>query len=530
MAIGSPGMKPLPVTVRVEPAGVEAAPRLTAPWGGVGVLAGGVGVALGDGDASAATTRSHSSGRAATSFLIVRPPLYTHPPRSAKVQMPMATGEKEGGRPAELRVKIRFHGRDVDARLPADVPVGQLVPEMLRLSVPAEERETVDPQGWTTALQGGAPFPPWSSLAQLGVVDGSVVELEPAERWTTPALRPADALLPHQRSLAALPKYSGAFERIAAALLAGIGRAPAAAPAGAPVPGTAVSPLHLAMPEGGSPVERARRSWRGSAYNHRLDDLIQAPRLRRCVTIAVVSPKGGVGKTTITALLGGIFAMLRRDRIVAVDTNPDFGSLGRSLVPTHGVFVDDLLEVLDSPELTATELDAHLARGPHGLMIVPAPTDPARMARLDQVAYTRVIRALQEMVGMVLLDCGTGMHEPALRSALETADQLVLVSDADPATASLVAEAAMYLRSTGLPMWLVVNRMPSSGSRLRVASLEEHLSFARGLVLLPSHEAAARRVASGAFDWREAPGSWSRAVRQLATVLAASWPEIGAAV
>src|SRR5262249_4174754 len=156
------------------------------------------------------------------------------------------------------------------------------------------------------------------------------------------------------------------------------------APPPAAEPGALVPRSQLTMVDRGSPVERLRRSWRGSAYVHRLDGAIRAPQLRRCVTIAVVSPQGGVGKTTIPGLLGGIFALLRRDRIVAVDTNPDFGSLGRSLTPGHAVFVDDLLEVLDSPELTVTELDMHLARGPHGLMVVPAPTDPERMAMLDQ--------------------------------------------------------------------------------------------------------------------------------------------------
>jgi len=67
-----------------------------------------------------------------------------------------------------------------------------------------------------------------------------------------------------------------------------------------------------------------------------------------------------VGKTTTTTLLGSLFALLRRDRVVAIDTNPDFGSLGRQLAPEHTVFVDDLYEVLEEPELTATALDNHL--------------------------------------------------------------------------------------------------------------------------------------------------------------------------
>src|SRR5438067_2547088 len=78
----------------------------------------------------------------------------------------------------------------------------------------------------------------------------------------------------------------------------------------------------------------------------RLADVIAAPRLARCVTIAVVSPKGGVGKPTTAALLGSLFAMIRSDRVVAVDSNPDHGTLGRSLTAEHAVFVDDLLEVI----------------------------------------------------------------------------------------------------------------------------------------------------------------------------------------
>jgi MinD-like ATPase involved in chromosome partitioning or flagellar assembly len=340
------------------------------------------------------------------------------------------------------------------------------------------------------------------------------------EKWA-PA---AESLLPHQRTDEALPEHSGLAGRLMTALSAALGRA-------APPPANARLHPHaaLAIPDSGSPAQRLRRSWRSSSYERRLDEVIRSIMLRRSVTIAVVSPKGGVGKTTITALLGGLYAMLRRDRVVAVDTNPDFGSLGRSLIPAHSVFVDDLLEVLDSPELTVTELDTHLGRGPHGMMVVPAPTDPARMALLDETAYTRVIRRLQDMVGMVMLDCGTGMHDPALRAALATADQVVLVTDANPATASLVAEAAAFLRSSGRPIWLVVNRVPPSGLRLRIEALEAHVPFARGLVVVPAEERAAGRVADGTFDWNDAPQSWRRSVRQLAAVLAAAWGDVGAA-
>jgi len=249
----------------------------------------------------------------------------------------------------------------------------------------------------------------------------------------------------------------------------------------------------------------------------------------RCATIAVVSPKGGVGKTTLTALLGSLLASTRRDRIVAVDTNPDYGSLGRQLTPDHDVFVDDLVDILDRPDLSVTGLDQHLGRAFDGLMVLPAPTDPARMARLDEDAYARVILRLQSLVGILVLDCGTGLQEPAARAAQAAADQIILVSDAQPATASLVADAAGLLRTVGAPLTLVVNKMPTREreTRIDLDGLQDLVPYAHGLVTIEEDSPAATRVAAGDFAWRDAPGSWQRALRELVVTLQANWPELG---
>jgi MinD-like ATPase involved in chromosome partitioning or flagellar assembly len=162
-------------------------------------------------------------------------------------------------------------------------------------------------------------------------------------------------------------------------------------------------------------------------------------------------------------------------------------------------------------------------------MVLPAPTDPARMERLDRAAYATVIERMQSMAGLLLLDCGTGLQEPAAQAAMMAADQFVLVSDAEPSTASLVAEASALLERVGTPITLVVNKLPSGGGRLDLAQLERRLPAARGMVTIAADPAQAARVAAGEFAWRDADGTWARALRELAVVLTADWARLGLA-
>jgi len=67
-----------------------------------------------------------------------------------------------------------------------------------------------------------------------------------------------------------------------------------------------------------------------SAEDRRRAAQLEAARtpVRGTHRVAVISLKGGVGKTTTTAALGSMFANLRGDRVIAVDANPDRGTLG----------------------------------------------------------------------------------------------------------------------------------------------------------------------------------------------------------
>src|SRR5690606_9760154 len=68
---------------------------------------------------------------------------------------------------------------------------------------------------------------------------------------------------------------------------------------------------------------------------------IAAPMTGTARFVPVLSRKGGVGKTTVTALLGMALADARDDRVIAVDANPDRGTLAERVVGGHTKSVRD---------------------------------------------------------------------------------------------------------------------------------------------------------------------------------------------
>jgi MinD-like ATPase involved in chromosome partitioning or flagellar assembly len=164
---------------------------------------------------------------------------------------------------------------------------------------------------------------------------------------------------------------------------------------------------------------------RAARYNNLVARVNQP--LRGCYRIAMLSLKGGVGKTTITATLGSTFASLRGDRVVAVDASPDRGTLSQK-VPLQTVSsVRQLLHDAGTVERYG-DLRRYTSQGPSGLEVLASESDPAVSEAFSADDYARTLDILERFYGLVLTDCGTGLLHSAMSSVLEKADVLLVIA------------------------------------------------------------------------------------------------------
>uniref|UniRef100_UPI003183BA77 nucleotide-binding protein n=1 Tax=Nocardia donostiensis TaxID=1538463 RepID=UPI003183BA77 len=165
-----------------------------------------------------------------------------------------------------------------------------------------------------------------------------------------------------------------------------------------------------------------------SAEERRLQELVARIRqpVRGDYRIAVLSLKGGVGKTTTTMGLGSTFASIRGDRVIAVDANPDFGTLSQRVPLQTRSTVRDLL--LDPAIQRYSDVRRHTSQSGSRLEVLASERDPAASEAFSEEEYRSVARILQRFYNIILTDCGTGLMHSAMAGVLDLAHSLVLIS------------------------------------------------------------------------------------------------------
>jgi MinD-like ATPase involved in chromosome partitioning or flagellar assembly len=206
--------------------------------------------------------------------------------------------------------------------------------------------------------------------------------------------------------------------------------------------------------------------------------------LRGCYRIALLSLKGGVGKTTITATLGATFASARGDRVIAVDANPDRGTLSQKVPLETPSTVRHLLR--DAEGITShSDVRNYTSQGPSRLEVLASESDPAVSEAFSSDDYQRTLEVLEPFYNLVLTDCGTGMLHSAMSAVLNNADVLIVVSSGSVDGARSASATLDWLDAHGYQQLVanaiaVINavRPPTGrgGSRVDQTKVADHFS------------------------------------------------------
>jgi MinD-like ATPase involved in chromosome partitioning or flagellar assembly len=202
--------------------------------------------------------------------------------------------------------------------------------------------------------------------------------------------------------------------------------------------------------------------------------------LAGCYRIAVLSLKGGVGKTTITATLGATFASIRGDRVIAVDANPDRGTLSQKVTLQTAATVRDLLRDADQIE-RYSDIRRYTSQGPNRLEVLASETDPAVSEAFSAQDYSRTLEVLERFYSLVLTDCGTGLMHSAMSAVLAEADALIVVSSGSVDGARSASATLDWLDAHGHEAMVrnsvcVVNAVRPRAGKVDMQKVVDHFS------------------------------------------------------
>ncbi|MDQ0731135.1 MinD/ParA family ATP-binding protein [Arthrobacter sp. B1I2] len=218
---------------------------------------------------------------------------------------------------------------------------------------------------------------------------------------------------------------------------------------------------------------------------------------------AVLSLKGGIGKTSTTVGVGLTLAEYRGDAPCAIDANPDSGDLVERALG-EGIYqqasprtITDLLENIESiNSLTALARYMHHAGRLH---LIAGEQDPEVSDSLTAEEYLRIRKLISSYYSVALTDCGTGVTHNAMSGILQSADNLVIAAGYAVSGAKRARSTLHWLASHGYEdlarnAIVVITDKDEVSSRVDKDAIEEHLSgICRELIAVP-HD---RGVADG---------------------------------
>ena len=237
--------------------------------------------------------------------------------------------------------------------------------------------------------------------------------------------------------------------------------------------------------------------------------------------VPVLTRKGGVGKTTVTTLLGMALALVREDRVIAIDANPDRGTLAERVSKSTRFTVRDVVNRAAAID-GFTDFSTMVSRDATRLDVLASDSDPMLSEAFDEGDYNVVADMAARYYSIVLTDCGTGIVHSVMRPTLQRASGLVIVSGGSVDEARLASETLTWLEANGYGdlvrnSVVALNTATQATQLVKLDEIEQHFKTrVRHVVRIPYDRALA---AGSVIRFADLDKNTQRAARELAALL-----------
>jgi pilus assembly protein CpaE len=191
--------------------------------------------------------------------------------------------------------------------------------------------------------------------------------------------------------------------------------------------------------------------------------------------IAIFSPKGGVGRTTIAVNLAVAAATELGRSVVLMDGSFQFGDVGVLLnLNPKNKSIADLVPELEQGE--PESLDTFVIKHSSGIEVLLAPPSPEMAELITPAGVKRVIEALRRRHDLVIVDCTSWFNDTTL-AILDAADDVLTILSLEITSIKnmrLFLEVAEQLGYEQSKVKLVLNRADSTLG-IRVADVENSI-------------------------------------------------------
>jgi MinD-like ATPase involved in chromosome partitioning or flagellar assembly len=211
-------------------------------------------------------------------------------------------------------------------------------------------------------------------------------------------------------------------------------------------------------------------------------------------------------------------ALVREDRVVAIDANPDRGTLAERVSRGTRFTVRDVVNKAAAID-GFTEFSTMVSRDTTRLDVLASDSDPMLSEAFSEGDYNVVADMAARYYSIVLTDCGTGIVHSVMRPTLQRASGLVIVSGGSVDEARLASETLTWLEANGYGdlvrnAIVALNTATQATQLVKLDEIEQHFKTrVRQVVRIPYDPSLA---AGSVIKWDQLKKQTRTAARLLA--------------